>query len=290
MSAKSKSKRARKSRSHSVHKPRGVIHPRVQAVGPEHFAFICVDCAKSRSKMMIADFYGRVLMEPTIIEHNRVCDSRRCSGRSRDTLARHRHQRPDRRHRADGALPWPGPARLRQSGDRGPHPSSLHHQTISPVRRSGQQNRRHRPLCDLPRRRQRFRPVGARTRSDLRSPPTPGKAPPPARAQECHAPAADARTSALLYARIFVLLQGYFRFRAAALGAQAHGLRRRDSPGRCRQAWSKNLRTANVRSHRPTLEKIVAWARSAPSAEEPVSNSIADSSLSSMPTAAPGSK
>ena len=71
MAAKSKSKRARKSRSHSVHKPRGVIHPRVQAVGPQHFAFICVDCAKSRSKMMVADFYGRVLMEPTIIEHDR---------------------------------------------------------------------------------------------------------------------------------------------------------------------------------------------------------------------------
>ena len=65
------SKRARKSRSHSVHKPRGVIHPRVRAVGPEHFAFICVDCAKSRSKLMLADFYGRVLMEPTIIEHDR---------------------------------------------------------------------------------------------------------------------------------------------------------------------------------------------------------------------------
>jgi transposase len=32
----------------------------------------------------------------------------------------------------------------------------------------------------------------------------------------------------------------------------------------------QKLRTANVRSHRPTLEKIVAWARSAPSAEEPV--------------------
>jgi transposase len=33
----------------------------------------------------------------------------------------------------------------------------------------------------------------------------------------------------------------------------------------------QRLRTANVRPHRPTLKKIVAWARSAPSAEEPVS-------------------
>ena len=71
MAVKSKSKRARKSRPHSIHKPRGVIHPRVRAVGPEHFAFICVDCAKNRSKMMVADFYGRVLIEPTVIEHDR---------------------------------------------------------------------------------------------------------------------------------------------------------------------------------------------------------------------------
>ena len=70
MAHKSKSKRPRKSRSHSVHKPRGVIHPRVQAVGPEHFAFVCIDCAKARSKMMLADFYGRVLVEPTIVEHD----------------------------------------------------------------------------------------------------------------------------------------------------------------------------------------------------------------------------
>jgi transposase len=42
----------------------------VQAVGPEHFAFLCVDCAKARSKMMLADFYGRVLIEPSTVEHN----------------------------------------------------------------------------------------------------------------------------------------------------------------------------------------------------------------------------
>src|SRR5271156_2180902 len=88
MSAKSKSKRARKSRSHSVHKPQGVIHPRVRAVGPEHFTFICVDCAKRRSKIMIADFYGRVLMEPTIIEHDQFAFEAVLQ-RARDTLARY---------------------------------------------------------------------------------------------------------------------------------------------------------------------------------------------------------
>jgi transposase len=46
-----------------------VIHPRVQAVGPEHFAIIAVDPAKARSKWMMVDFYGNVLIRPTILEH-----------------------------------------------------------------------------------------------------------------------------------------------------------------------------------------------------------------------------
>jgi transposase len=50
-------------------KPRGVISPRVQAVGPEHFGIVAVDCAKNRSKWMLTDFYGRVLIGPTVVEH-----------------------------------------------------------------------------------------------------------------------------------------------------------------------------------------------------------------------------
>jgi transposase len=72
MAVKSKSKSHRKAQSHALHKPRGVIHPRVQAVGPEHFAFLCVDCAKARSKIMLADFYGRVVLEPTTVDHNKA--------------------------------------------------------------------------------------------------------------------------------------------------------------------------------------------------------------------------
>ena len=71
MAVKSQFKKRRRATPHSLHKPRGVVHPRVQAVGPEHFAFLCVDCAKARSKIMLADFYGRVLLEPTTVEHNR---------------------------------------------------------------------------------------------------------------------------------------------------------------------------------------------------------------------------
>jgi transposase len=70
MSASTKS-HPRRTRSYSslLHKPHGVIHPRVQAVGPEHFAIIAVDPAKARSKWMMTDFYGNVLIPPTILEH-----------------------------------------------------------------------------------------------------------------------------------------------------------------------------------------------------------------------------
>src|SRR5436309_10777634 len=55
----------------SVGKPRGVLHPRVQQVGPEHFGIVRFDCAKARSKFLLADFYGRILLPPTTVAHNR---------------------------------------------------------------------------------------------------------------------------------------------------------------------------------------------------------------------------
>jgi len=54
-----------------VGKPRGVLHPRVQQIGPEHFGIVCFDPAKVRSKFLLADFYGRVLIPPTWVAHNR---------------------------------------------------------------------------------------------------------------------------------------------------------------------------------------------------------------------------
>jgi transposase len=53
-------------------KPRGILSPRVQAVGPERFGIVGVDCAKARSKWMVTDFYGRVLVPPTLVEHHRA--------------------------------------------------------------------------------------------------------------------------------------------------------------------------------------------------------------------------
>ena len=54
-----------------IHKPHGVIQPRVQKVGPEHFGIVSVDCAKARFKWMLCDFYGKVLIPPTSVVHNR---------------------------------------------------------------------------------------------------------------------------------------------------------------------------------------------------------------------------
>jgi len=66
---------SRKSRTISpavLGKPRGAIQARVQAVGPERFGIVAVDCAKARSKWMLCDFYGKVLIPPTVVEHQRT--------------------------------------------------------------------------------------------------------------------------------------------------------------------------------------------------------------------------
>jgi transposase len=52
-----------------VHKPAGVIHPRVEAVGPQHFGIVAIDCAKARSRWMITDFFGKILLGPATVEH-----------------------------------------------------------------------------------------------------------------------------------------------------------------------------------------------------------------------------
>jgi transposase len=64
-----KSRRAR--RIEAIHKPSSAIHPRIQKVGPEHFGIVSVACHKARSKWMLADFFGNVLLPPTPLEHNR---------------------------------------------------------------------------------------------------------------------------------------------------------------------------------------------------------------------------
>lgn len=68
--------RTRKSKSKSqtkcvLQRPRGVIAPRVAKVGVEKFAIVCVDPAKKRSWWMMADFLGQVLIDTVVVEHDR---------------------------------------------------------------------------------------------------------------------------------------------------------------------------------------------------------------------------
>src|SRR5437016_1679890 len=72
MAARSSRSRSPRSSDESIQKPGGSIHARVKQVGPEHFGIVCVDCAKARSKWLLADFYGKVLVPPTHVAHNRV--------------------------------------------------------------------------------------------------------------------------------------------------------------------------------------------------------------------------
>ena len=63
--------RSQKFRKAVLGRPQGAIQKRVQAVGPEKFGVVAIDCAKARSKWMLNDFYGNVLTPPTNVEHNR---------------------------------------------------------------------------------------------------------------------------------------------------------------------------------------------------------------------------
>ena len=63
-------KSAKSKASRYIGKPAGIIQQRVELAGPSHFAIIAVDCAKQRSKWMLCDFFGKVLVEPTSVEHN----------------------------------------------------------------------------------------------------------------------------------------------------------------------------------------------------------------------------
>ena len=102
MATKFKSRARRSRRFLAVAKPSGSLHPRVQKVGPEHFGIVAVDCAKARSKWMLADFYGRILVPPTVVEQTARA-STRPSPRSARPIDNSRPPRRARRHRADRA-------------------------------------------------------------------------------------------------------------------------------------------------------------------------------------------
>ncbi len=269
MAAKSRSKRARKSRSHSVHKPRGVIHPRVQAVGPQHFAFICVDCAKSRSKMMVTDYYGRVLMEPTIIEHDRF-GFETALQQVRHTLTRHdikdqivvvertgRYHGPVQRAFVQAGFevrilhPYTT-KQYRQPANPGNKTDDTDLFAMSRAAANGFGLLEHEPdpiyvrLQLLARHRRRLVHKNVMLRQQM--------------LEHLHSymPGYSSCFKDIFDSELLLWVPKHVGSAAEIVQAGVEGL-------------DQQLRKAKVRSHRPTLQKIVAWARSAPSAEEPVS-------------------
>lgn len=69
MVTKTRKRKSAGSKKRFIGKPNGQIQQRVQAVGPEHFGVVAIDCAKRRSKWMVCNFYGKVVVEPTSVEH-----------------------------------------------------------------------------------------------------------------------------------------------------------------------------------------------------------------------------
>lgn len=56
-----------------IGKPSGKIQERVSNVGADRFAIVVVDCAKKRSKWMLCNFFGKVIVEPSVVEHTKGC-------------------------------------------------------------------------------------------------------------------------------------------------------------------------------------------------------------------------
>lgn len=71
MVTRSKRRKSAGAKKRFIGKPTGQVQERVQAVGPQHFGVVAVDCAKRRSRWMLCDFFGKVLIEPTSVEHTK---------------------------------------------------------------------------------------------------------------------------------------------------------------------------------------------------------------------------
>jgi len=69
MVTKTRKRKSTGSKKRFIGKPTGQIQQRVQAARPEHFGIVAVDCAKRRSKYLLCDFFGKVILEPLTVEH-----------------------------------------------------------------------------------------------------------------------------------------------------------------------------------------------------------------------------
>jgi transposase len=69
MVAGTRNRKSKGTKRRFIGKPGGQIQQRVQDVGPERFGIVAVDCAKRRSKWMLCNFYGKVIVEPAEVDH-----------------------------------------------------------------------------------------------------------------------------------------------------------------------------------------------------------------------------
>jgi transposase len=262
-------KSRRRPRPHAIHKPNGVLHPRVQAVGPERFGILSVDGAKARSKIMLADFYGRVLIPPTVIEHNQAALERAVQllreASDRHGLKDHivavertgRYHGPIQRAFAGAGSevrivhPF-ATKQFRQAADPGNKTDDTDLSAIHRAAANGFGLLEHPPDPTFVRLQ-----LLARRRRDLVRKRV-------AIQQQMHEHLQSFMPG---YARCFddvfdseIALWAARHFGAAA-AIVAAGL-----PGLAQQ-----LRQAGLRAHAPTLEKILAWARQAPPPQEPAS-------------------
>lgn len=261
-----KSKKRSSPAPQTIHKPRGVIGPRVQTVGPEHFGIVCVDCAKARSKWMLADFYGRVLVPPTEVEHTQACftsmirDLRTALEQFgiRDQIVvierTGRYHRPIQRAFAKAGFE----VRIMH-----PLTTKQHRQPANPGNKTDETD-----MAAIYR--------GAVNGFGLLEPsPDPISVRLQLRAR--HRRDLVEKTVALrcqIHEHIHATMPGYSRCFADIYDSQIPlwVARNLGSAAAILQAGVsgliQQLRTAGIRSYLPTLEKIVAWARSAPTADD----------------------
>jgi transposase len=267
MARSARTKQRRRPRPHAIHKPNGILHPQVQAVGPEHFGILSVDCAKARSKIMLADFYGRVLIPPTVIAHNQA-GLEAAVGLLHEAISQHgirdhivavertgRYHGPVQRAMAKAGsevrIVHPFTTKqFRQAADPGNKTDDTDLSAIHRAAVNGFGLRQHAPDPIF---------VGlqllARHRRDLVCKRV-------AIQQQMHEhlqsfmPGYSACFDDVFDSELALWAARTFNSAPAIVAAGLPGL-------------ARQLREAGLRTHSPTLEKIVAWARQAPTPEEP---------------------
>src|SRR4051812_1775202 len=256
-------------RSHEIHKPNGSVHPRVQKVGPEHFGVVAVDCAKARSKWMLADFYGNVLVQPTEVAHSKpglqaaaarlreACDAHRILDLiiAVERTGRYHHVAKDAFAAAGFEVRVVHPfatKQFRQPADPGNKTDDTDLSAIHRAAANGFGLLEHEPDPTFV----RLQLLARRRRDLVRKKVT--------IQQQMHEHLQSFMPGYLkCFDDVFdsEIAPGAAKVFDSAAAIVAAGL-----PGLAQQ-----LRQAGLRTHAPTLEKVMAWARQAPTPQEPAS-------------------